>query len=76
MRAEKDNGGFLRVSEDPHLVAKTPLKGRFLSVITRQAIDFIMARPAGLEPATYCLEGSEKMADFRMLQSSRHRFAT
>jgi hypothetical protein len=31
-RADEDNGGFLRVSEDPCFVAKTPPKGYFLSV--------------------------------------------
>lgn len=42
----------------------------------RQVIDNVMARPAGLEPATPCLEGSINLFYYRMLDIKRHRLAT
>lgn len=35
-----------------------------------------MARPAGLEPATYCLEGNKNSLPVRVLVISCHKFAT
>jgi hypothetical protein len=70
-RVETDNGGFLRVSEESSDVAKTAPWGRFVSVTVLQVIDIVVAIPAGLEPATYCLEGNKWRA-LRLLTLTPH----
>ena len=54
-RAERENGGFLRVTAGRYFVAKMATKGQFLSVICDQAIDFVVVGGTGIEPATPCV---------------------